>query len=78
MSDVKGHSTVLLEKRVIALLKKVKNHPRETYNETIEGLAQEKLHAKKAVIAGSMFGKFPRTSGRGAQQIKDEMRAGWT
>lgn len=31
----------------------------------------------RALSAGSMFGRFPRTSGRTGQQIKDEMKAGW-
>jgi hypothetical protein len=32
-------STILLDKRVIALLKKVKENPRQTYNELIEKMA---------------------------------------
>lgn len=32
-------STILLEKRVIALLKKVREHPRQTYNELLEKMA---------------------------------------
>jgi len=28
-------------------------------------------------LAGELFGKFPRWSGKSAQQIKDEMRDGW-
>lgn len=27
--------------------------------------------------AGVMFGRFPRKSGKSAQEIKDEMRRGW-
>ncbi len=32
-------STILLEKRVIALLKKAREHPRQTYNELLEQMA---------------------------------------
>ena len=72
-----GKSTVLLERKVIELLRKVKDHPRETYNETIENLAREKLVRKKPLKAKDVFGLFPRSSGRSAQEIKDEARAGW-
>ncbi len=77
MPAAKDQSTILLERKVIELLKRVKDHPRDTYNDTIGKLAQEKLLFKKGVIAGTMFGKFPRLSGKTAQQIKDEVRAGW-
>ncbi len=32
-------STILLEKRVIVLLKKAREHPRQTYNELLERMA---------------------------------------
>lgn len=32
---------------------------------------------KKKPLAGALFGKFPRKSGKTAQEIKDEMRRGW-
>ncbi len=32
-------STILLEKNVIALLKKARDHPRQTYNELLEKMA---------------------------------------
>lgn len=31
----------------------------------------------KRPLAGELFGKFPRTSSRTAQEIKDELREGW-
>ncbi|MBI4210795.1 MAG: hypothetical protein HY544_04790 [Candidatus Diapherotrites archaeon] len=77
MPAAKDQSTILLERKVIELLKRVKDHPRDTYNDIIWKLAQEKLLSKKGVIAADMFGRFPRFSGKTAQQIKDEMRAGW-
>ena len=33
-------STILLDKSVITLLKKVKEHPRQTYNEVISNMAR--------------------------------------
>jgi len=78
MTNIKGQSTILIERKVIELLKKVKAHPRETYNETIEGLAMEKLaENRKTLTAGMMFGSFPRKPKNSAQKIKDEMRKGW-
>ncbi len=35
------------------------------------------IEIKKRPLAGELFGKFPRKSGKSAQQIKDEMRLGW-
>jgi antitoxin component of MazEF toxin-antitoxin module len=35
------------------------------------------IEVKKKVLAGEMFGKFPRKSGKTAQELKDEMRRGW-
>ena len=35
------------------------------------------IDIKKRPLAGELFGKFPRKSGKSAQQLKDEMRAGW-
>lgn len=35
------------------------------------------IEIKTKPLAGNMFGKFPRTSGKSAQQIKDELREGW-
>jgi len=32
-------STILIEKRVITLLKKAREHPRQTYNELLERMA---------------------------------------
>lgn len=32
-------STILLEKRIIGLLKKAREHPRQTYNELLEKMA---------------------------------------
>lgn len=33
-------STILIEKKIIELLKKAKEHPRQTYNELIEKMAK--------------------------------------
>ena len=35
------------------------------------------IEIKKKTLAGEMFGKYPRWSGKSAQEIKDEMRKGW-
>lgn len=35
------------------------------------------IEIKRKPIAGEIFGLFPRKSKRGAQEIKNEMRAGW-
>ena len=40
-------STILLEKKVIDLLKSVREHPRQTYNELIEKMAVIFLNIKK-------------------------------
>jgi len=40
-------STILLEKKVIDLLKSVREHPRQTYNELIEKMAIIFLNIKK-------------------------------
>ncbi len=40
-------STILLDKRVIELLKKAKEYPRETYNEIIERMAITFISSKK-------------------------------
>ncbi|MEK6873276.1 MAG: hypothetical protein AABW91_00345 [Nanoarchaeota archaeon] len=40
-------STILLDKKVIELLKKAKEHSRETYNETIEKMALVFINSKK-------------------------------
>ena len=36
---MREQSTILLEKRVIILLKKAREHPRQTYNELLEKIA---------------------------------------
>ena len=35
------------------------------------------MKIKKRILAGELFGKFPRKSGKTAQELKDEMRRGW-
>jgi len=35
------------------------------------------IEVKRRPIAGEIFGMFPRKSKRTAQEIKDEMKAGW-
>jgi len=35
------------------------------------------LDLRKPVKVNDLFGMFPRTSGKTAQQIKDELRKGW-
>lgn len=35
------------------------------------------VEIKKQILARDLFGKYPRTSKRTAQEIKDEMREGW-
>lgn len=32
---------------------------------------------KRRPLVGELFGKFPRKSKKSAQEIKDELRAGW-
>jgi hypothetical protein len=44
---MKEESTILLDKKVIALLKKAKEHPRQTYNELLEKLATMFLAIKE-------------------------------
>ena len=41
-------STILLDKRIIELLKKVREHPRQTYNEIIERMATVFINVKKS------------------------------
>ncbi len=78
MSTIQDQSTILIRKKVIDLLKKIKDHPRETYNETIESLAMKKLaENSKTTTAGMLFGSFPRKPKKSTQKIKDEMRKGW-
>jgi hypothetical protein len=40
-------STILLRKEVIQLLKKAKEHPRETYNELLKRMAESFIELKK-------------------------------
>ncbi len=40
-------STILLSKEIIAMLKKVKDSPRQTYNEIIKDMILLYIHAKK-------------------------------
>lgn len=35
------------------------------------------IEIKKQILAKELFGKYPRTSKRTAQETKDEMRKGW-
>ena len=35
------------------------------------------LEIKKQTVANELFGKYPITSGRTTQEIKDEMKKGW-
>lgn len=35
------------------------------------------IEIKGRPLAGELFGRFPRSSGKTAQQIKDELRKGW-
>ena len=36
------------------------------------------IEIKKQTLARELFGKFPRASKKSAQEIKDEMRGGWS
>ncbi len=40
-------STILLEKNVIALLKKARDHPRQTYNELLKRMANTFIKMKE-------------------------------
>ena len=40
-------STILLEKKVIESLKRAKEHPRQTYNEIIEKMAQAFIKSRR-------------------------------
>ena len=40
-------STILLEKKIIDILKKAKEHPRQTYNELLEKMAMLFITIKK-------------------------------
>ena len=35
------------------------------------------IEVKTRPLAGNLFGKFPRKSGKSTQEIKDELREGW-
>jgi antitoxin component of MazEF toxin-antitoxin module len=35
------------------------------------------IDIKKQILAKDLFGKYPRTSKKTGQEIKDEMRKGW-
>ncbi|HLC73698.1 MAG TPA: hypothetical protein VJH20_03610 [Candidatus Nanoarchaeia archaeon] len=35
------------------------------------------IELKTRPLAGEMFGKFPRKSGKSAQELKDDARKGW-
>lgn len=79
MSSASEKSTVLLEKKVIDLLKKVKDHPRETYNETIESMAKEKLlrkTAERVLKAKEVFGLLKDWK-RPTEEIIADARKGW-
>ena len=40
-------STILLDKKIIEILKKAREHPRQTYNELIEKMANTFISLKK-------------------------------
>lgn len=40
-------STILIEKRIISLLKEAREHPRQTYNELLEKMANLFIKMKK-------------------------------
>jgi len=42
-----NQSTILLDKKVIELLKKARDHPRQTYNELLEKMARMFLKMKE-------------------------------
>ena len=60
-----GSSLTIILPKALVDMKKIKE------NEEIV------IEVKKMHLAGEFFGKFPRSSKKTAQQIKDEMRAGW-
>ena len=46
MKNINENSTILLNKKVIALLKQAREHPRETYNELISKMAKMLIEIK--------------------------------
>jgi len=44
---MKDKSTILISKDTISLLKKVKEHPRQTYDELLKNLSKQHLLRKK-------------------------------
>ncbi|MCR4327157.1 MAG: hypothetical protein NUV46_01080 [Nanoarchaeota archaeon] len=44
---MEDQSTILIEKRVISLLKKAKEHPRQTYSEILERIINSYLKIKE-------------------------------
>ncbi|MEK6893106.1 MAG: hypothetical protein AABX07_02790 [Nanoarchaeota archaeon] len=47
MQNNQENSTILLDKKVIQLLKQAREYPRETYNETISKIAKMFIEVKK-------------------------------
>ncbi len=47
MRGNQDNSTILLDKKVIQLLKQAREYPRETYNETISKIAKMFIEVKK-------------------------------
>lgn len=45
---MKEQSTILLDKRIIEMLKKARENPRQTYNEVIEKMANVFFNMKKS------------------------------
>lgn len=46
-NKMENQSTILLDKKVIELLKKARDHPRQTYNELLEKMARMFLKMKE-------------------------------
>ena len=70
-------TTIQIDDGTKALLEKLKVHQRQSFNELIVNLAQDKIREKKPVLVKDLFGKFPRLRRWSAQELKDEARAGW-
>jgi hypothetical protein len=57
---MRGKSTILIEKETIAMLKKAKQHPRQTYDELIRNMADTVIRAKRQTQYDEFLHKIQR------------------
>jgi len=68
-------TTIQIDEKTKAILDKLKVHYRQSYNEVIMNMAEEKTDKKTDL--SKLFGSLPRLRKWSTQELKDEARRGW-